>query len=45
MDFGLVFLLLVWKEEDFDVRVRGAAHVQGGQFGSLQDADGQLGRE
>jgi hypothetical protein len=21
MDFGLIFLLLVWEEEDFDIRV------------------------
>lgn len=42
VDFRLKFLLFVGQQKHFHVRVRGAAHVQGGQLGSLDDPHQQL---
>lgn len=37
MHFGLELFLLVRQQVDLDVRIGGAAHVQGGQFFCLND--------
>lgn len=42
LDFGLKLLLLVRQEVDFDVGIRGPAHVHGWQVLSLDDANYQL---
>lgn len=45
LDFGLKLLLLVWQHIDFDVGVRGPAHVHRRQVLSLEDADYELEEE
>lgn len=42
VDFCLKLLLFVGQQEDFDVWIRCASHVQGGQFSSLDDSHQQL---
>lgn len=40
--FGVKLLLLVRQQQDFDVRIRGAARVHGQEVGGLQDANCEL---
>lgn len=42
VDLGVILLLLVWENENSDVRVGGAATVHGEKICSLQDAHCQL---
>lgn len=43
--FGLVLLLFVWQQEDFDIRVGGPPHVHSGQVLSLKDTHYKLQRQ
>lgn len=40
--FGVILLLLVRLQQDFDVRIRRAARVHGQEVGGLQDANCEL---
>lgn len=44
LHFGLKLLLFVWQHIDFDVWIRGPAHVHGCEVLSLKDPDYQLGK-
>ena len=45
VDFRFELLLLIRQDVDFDVRVRCAAHVHGGQLLSLNNFDFKLNRD
>lgn len=42
MDFGFKLFLLLWKQEDFDVRIGGTPDVQRWEVSSLYNAHNQL---
>lgn len=42
LDFGLILLLLVRQQENFNVGVRGPSHVHGSEILSLKDSHYEL---